>query len=364
MVVHQSLIDSDIHNGIDRQRVIQFLPEPWKTRYKTGNGAPGGLGYWNPNGVLRSDAVTSAGTRIDADPRELASAFLDPYGIEFCVLNPQSSLQFGLSPEPDFAAAVVSAINDVTIEDWLPADPRYRGSVVISPADPVQAAREIRRVGSHPGIVQVLMGSGARFPYGQRFHDPIYEAASELDLPVAIHPGSEGVGVSGPPTAVGFPSSYLEWHTNLVGSYMAHLISLLTEGTFVKFPTLKFVLVEGGFAWIPPILWRLDKNWKGLRQTVPWVERPPSEYAHEHILITTQPMEEPDKPEHLKAILGMLPAEKMLMFSSDYPHWDGDTPDFAARSFPKELRPRVMSETARELYRLPDAREIGAAADD
>lgn len=364
MSVRQPLIDTDIHNGIDRQRVLQFLPEPWKTRYKSGSGAPGGLGYWNPNGVLRSDAVTPGGTRIDADPHDLATMFLDPYGIEFGVLNPQSSLQFGLSPEPDFAAAVVSAINDVTIEDWLTADSRYRGSVVISAADPVLAAREIRRVGSHPGIVQVLMGSGARFPYGQRFYDPIYEAASEFDLAVAIHPGSEGVGVSGPPTAVGYPSSYLEWHTNLVGSYMAHLISLLTEGTFRKFPKLKFVLVEGGFAWIPPILWRLDKNWKGLRQTVPWVERLPSEYAYEHILITTQPMEEPDKPEHLKAILAMFPAEKMLMFSSDFPHWDGDTPDFAARSFPKEIRARVMSETAREVFRLPARVLATAAADD
>jgi len=363
MVVKQSLIDSDVHNGIDRQRVIHFLPEPWKTRYTSGSGAPGGLGYWNPNGVLRADAVTAAGTRIDASPHDLATEFLDTYGIEFCVLNPQSSLQFGLSPEPDFAAAVVSAINDVTIEDWLPADPRYRGSVVISASDPVEAAREIRRVGSHPGTVQVLMGSGARFSYCQRFYDPFYEAASELGLPVAIHPGSEGVGVSGPPTAVGYPSSYLEWHTNLVGSYIAHLISLLTEGTFVKFPDLRFVLVEGGFAWIPPILWRLDKNWKGLRQTVPWVERLPSEYAHDHILITTQPIEEPDKPEHLKAILDMFPAEKMLMFSTDYPHWDGDTPDFAMRSFPKDLRPRVMSETAREVYRLP-AHVSVAAADD
>jgi predicted TIM-barrel fold metal-dependent hydrolase len=43
----------------------------------------------------------------------------------------------------------------------------------------------------------------------------------------------------------------------------------------------------------------------------------------------------------------------MLMFSSDFPHWDGDTPDFAARAFPAALRGRVMSETARELYRLP-----------
>ena len=49
----------------------------------------------------------------------------------------------------------------------------------------------------------------------------------------------------------------------------------------------------------------------------------------------------------------MFDAAKMLMFSSDFPHWDGDTPDFAGRHFKGELRRRVMSETAREVYRLP-----------
>ncbi|MEJ7838780.1 MAG: amidohydrolase family protein [Thermomicrobiales bacterium] len=353
MVALQRLIDTDIHNGIDRKRLLSFLPEPWATRFATGRGAPGGLGYWNPNGVLRSDAVTPDGERIDGNPKHLGKYFLDVHNVEYGILNPQSSLQYGLSPEPDFAAAVVSALNDVLMNDWLEADPRLRASAVISPADPLLAAKEIHRVAQHPGVVQILMGSGARAPYGNRIYDPIYQAASEHNLPVAIHPGSEGVGVSGPPTAVGYPSSYLEWHTNLVGSYMSHLISLVTEGTFVKFPNLRFVLLEGGIAWLPAILWRLDKNWKGLRQTVPWLDRLPSEYVFEHIRISTQPMEEPDKPEHFKAILDMFPADKMLMFSSDYPHWDGDTPDFAARAFPRELRSRVMSETARELYRLP-----------
>ena len=182
---------------------------------------------------------------------------------------------------------------------------------------------------------------------------PSIEAACEFDLPIAIHPGNEGSGVAGPPTPAGYPTTYLEWHTNLTSNYMGHLVSLLTEGTFIKFPKLKFVLVEGGVAWMPPVLWRLDKNWKALRQSVPWFEQLPSEFAVDHILLTTQPIEEPDNPEHLKQILGMFDAAKMLLFSSDYPHWDGDTPDFAARGFSKELRPRVMSETARELYRLP-----------
>jgi predicted TIM-barrel fold metal-dependent hydrolase len=64
-------------------------------------------------------------------------------------------------------------------------------------------------------------------------------------------------------------------------------------------------------------------------------------------------MEEPDNPEHLRQILAMFDAGRMLMFSSDFPHWDGDTPDFAARNIPPALRARVMSETARALYGLP-----------
>jgi len=199
----------------------------------------------------------------------------------------------------------------------------------------------------------VLMPSGAMMPYGHRFYHPIYAAAVEHGLPIAIHPGTEGVGISASPTPAGHPGSYFEWHTGLVSNYIAHLISLVTEGVFIKFPTMKFVLIEGGVSWLPPILWRLDKNWKALRQTTPWLDRPPGEIVAEHVFLTTQPLEEPENPKHFKMILEMFDAARMLMFSTDFPHWDGDVPDFTARSFPAELRTRVMSETARELYHLP-----------
>ena len=362
MAYQNTVIDTDIHNGIDRNRMLEFLPEPWRTRYAAGSGGPGGLGYWNPNGVMRADAVMPDGSRIEESPVHLAREFFDVYNIEYGVLNPPG-MHLGLSPEPDYAAALCSATNDVIINDWLTADSRYLGSILVSQADPHLAAREIHRLGEHPGMVQVLMGSGARFPMGQRYYDPIYEAAVQYGLPVAIHPGNEGNGVAGPSTPAGYPGSYLEWHTNLASNYIAHLVSLLLEGTFVKFPTLRFLLLEGGVSWLPPILWRLDKNWKGLRQTVPWLTKRPSEYARDHILLSTQPIEEPDKPEHLRAILDMFDAEHMLMFSSDYPHWDGDTPDFTARAFPREMRARVMSENAREVFKLPPAKEPATAGE-
>ena len=349
---HYPIIDTDIHAALDANRIRDYLPEPWRTRWEAGSRGPGHLGYWNPNGVMRSDTKLEDGRRIEASPETLGEHFFDVNGIEYGILV-SGSLHMGLSPDPDYAAAVMSAQNDVLRHDWLPADPRLRASLLVSPADPHLAAEEIHRVGDESGFVQVLMPSGARMPCGQRFFHPIYEAAVAHDLPVALHPGSEGVGISGAPTAAGYPTNYFEWHTTLVGSYIAHLVSLVTEGVFQKFPTLKFVLIEGGVCWLPPLMWRFDKNWKALRQTTPWLERPPSEVISEHIRLTTQPIEEPERPEHLAQMLDMFPAEEMLMFSTDYPHWDGDTPEFVARRLPDHLLAPVMSETARKLYRLP-----------
>ncbi|MEZ4864271.1 MAG: amidohydrolase family protein [Caldilineaceae bacterium] len=349
-----TIVDTDIHPGVPAACILPRLAQPWRMRYQSGNRSSGTMGYWNPNGVNRPDAVLEDGSRIEDSPQSMATHFMDEFQLDIGILNSGSVLHLGLSPEADYAAALISAINDVIVEEWLPADPRYRASIAVYPNDPELAVREIHRLGSHPGVVQVIMPSAARMAYGQRFFHPIYAAAVEYGLPVAIHPGTEGVGISGAPTNVGYPSSYLEWHTNLVSSYIAHLVSLVTEGVFAKFPTFKFVLLEGGVAWLPPILWRLDKNWKALRMTTPWVDRPPSEIITEHIRLSTQPIEEPEQPAHLHAILEMFDAAHMLMFSTDYPHWDGDTPDFAMRTFPKALRRAIMGENARQLYRLPE----------
>jgi uncharacterized protein len=43
------------------------------------------------------------------------------------------------------------------------------------------------------------------------------------------------------------------------------LASLVIEGVFERFPLLKVVMVESGFAWVPAFAWRLDKTWKALR---------------------------------------------------------------------------------------------------
>ncbi|MCY3905491.1 MAG: amidohydrolase family protein [Caldilineaceae bacterium] len=346
------LIDTDIHPVVDSASVEARLPQPWRTRYAGGNRGPGTLGWWNPMGVDRSDVRMEDGRSVHSDPDLMVEHFFDAYEIDYGIFIPGGILHTAQSPEPDFGAAVISAVNDSIVEEWLPRSSRFRTSMGVYPHLPELAVAEIHRIGSHPQIVQVQLPSGSRIPLGQRIFHPIYDAACEHGLTIAIHPGSEGVGLSGQPNAAGYPTSYFEWHTTLVNSYIAHLTSMLCEGVFAKFPTLKFVLVEGGISWLPPILWRMDKNWKALHSTIPWLNELPSEVAARHIRLSTQPLEEPPNLDHFHAMLEMFPAEQMLMFSSDFPHWDGDAPDFAVRQFPEQMRPRIMGQTAAELYNL------------
>ena len=165
------IVDTDIHPGASRDRILDFLPEPWRTRVASGNVGPGHLGYWNPNGVSRRDAVTPNGKPIAGDPAALSQYHFDFYDLDYGILN-TGGIYLGLSPEPDFAAAYCSAVNQVFIEDWLPSDSRFRYSLIVSTADPQLAAEEIHRHGEDPGVVQVLMASGAMFGYGASLLSP------------------------------------------------------------------------------------------------------------------------------------------------------------------------------------------------
>jgi predicted TIM-barrel fold metal-dependent hydrolase len=115
-------------------------------------------------------------------------------------------------------------------------------------------------------------------------------------------------------------------------------------------------MVEGGWTWLPSLMWRLDKNWKGLRREIPWTTMPPSEYIRQHVRFTTQPVDAPPNAMHLQQIVGQLGSDELLLYSTDYPHWHADDLD---GGFPRDLSPertrKILSENARAWYRLPAA---------
>ena len=122
---------------------------------------------------------------------------------------------------------------------------------------------------------------------------------------------------------------------------------------FARLPQLRVVLVEGGFGWLPSLMWRLDKHWARLRGEVPHLTRPPSEYVREHVWVTTQPIDEPSRPQDFTAMLEQMDMDDHILFATDYPHWDFDAPDRALpQSVPPALREAIVRGNAHALYRL------------
>ncbi|MCU6791022.1 amidohydrolase [Paenibacillus sp. WQ 127069] len=349
-----NIIDADVHNAIAKPKdLLPFLPRVWHENWLASGPGYGG-GWYSPIGVMRKDSVPEGGETPGSDPAFMLKHHFEKYGIDYGILTGSGVLGISLNPNPDYGNVVASAYNDWLVETWLKASPVFKGSILINHSDPQTAAKEIDRMAKHPDMVQVIMCSGSRMLYGQRYYHPIYEAAERNGLPVAVHPGTEGRGISGAPTPSGYPTSYLEWHNILPTNYMAHVNSLVCEGVFEKFPKLKFVAIEGGIAWLPHLMWRMDKNYKALRDLVPWLKRMPSEYIREHILLTTQPIEEPTNPDHLNQVFDMIGGDHMVMFSSDYPHWDFDNPQMVLQPIRKDLRRKILVENAMNLYGLYD----------
>ena len=128
--------------------------------------------------------------------------------------------------------------------------------------------------------------------------------------------------------------------------------SLVMEGVFRRFPKLRIALVESGFVWVPSLCWRLDRLWERMRDEVPHLKRPPSEYIRQNIWYTTQPIEEPANPEHLRETIDWIGWDR-LMFSTDYPHWDYDDPTYAFKfQMTAQQREALFYGNAAQVYRL------------
>lgn len=359
------LIDCDIHphfpSGL--HSLAPYLSDEWRRKLgvvekraswssalpNAGFSIPKNDVYNILDGSIRMEAIPDNGSPPSSDAAVVGKELLDPLGIDRAILLTASVLGLGVVPNQRTAATIARATNDWLDNEWLQADERYRAAIIVTPQDPVAAAAEIRRMAGRPGVVEIMMPSDHHL-MGDPHFDPLYEAAAEAKLPVAVHPtGVEGVYTQGPQIG-GVPWHHIEFHTLLSLPHQANAVSLVAQGTFEKFPDLRIVFTEVGLAWLLEVMWRMDKNWKGLRDEVPWVKRRPSEYMRDHFRFTTQPVLEPDEPEHLHQLLEMLGAERLLMFSTDFPHWDGDDPQTVLNALPESMRDRVAAQNAIELY--------------
>jgi len=330
------VIDCDVHCAPESYDVLfPYLSDYWRQYITEAGIRLTGLAHAYPRGVVAPAPSSYQALREQvADRRSV-------------VLNCLTG--FEAHRNPYFTAAVAAAINDWLREEFLERDSRLRASLVVSTVSTDDAVSEIERVGEDRRFVQVLLPVRSDLPWGHKNNQAIFAAARSAGLQVGLHAwGRAGKA----PTPSGFATTYLEDYLGNQPIAQAQVLSFVSEGVFERLPDLRVVVIECGFAWMAPLLWRFDKDWKGVWREVPWVKRRPSEYVRDHFRFTTAPAHLPSDPEALDQLLEMMDGPGVLAYASDYPHEHGDGLPALLDRLSEEQRQGVLCGTAAELYGL------------
>jgi predicted TIM-barrel fold metal-dependent hydrolase len=360
-----ALIDTEVRVRWEQDdEIFPWLDKTWHSRWLIGRGGHTAAGLYiqpkfydpdnpDPMPTARVPGLSTVNLHAAPNVQELASQWLNPHGIQAAVISCFDAPLISTYGDRDYPTEVAHAVNQWLVHKFLNADSRLYGSITVATQKPEEAAREIRRAAEHPRMVQVVLPTGARMPYGHDYYRPIFRAAYDCGLSIAIQAGTEGLGTSNPPTPSGWPGTVAEMRVARINAFMAHLTSMITEGIFTEYPNLTVIGMQTGVAWLPPYLWRFDKNWKALRSEAPWLTLPPSEIATRHFRFTTSCNAPVEPAEEFWRLIRSIPnGLQWLIYGSNYPRWDMDSPNdsFVLNNAPAEIQSWIRSEGALSAY--------------
>jgi predicted TIM-barrel fold metal-dependent hydrolase len=249
-----------------------------------------------------------------------------------------------------------------------------------------RVAAEIRRVADLPGMVSVFMRPNPAVewrPFNDAVYDPIWQAASETGLPVALHPffspdlpgTCRGLRLARPRLADGrymddfdpergIPTEVMARHPELGPlqvftqgianpfDVMSCIAFLLAGGVCERFPDAKFIFLEANGGWLVPWLERMDHHCRKYQWEVPDLSMLPSDYMKRQCWISFDPDEAMLRITAESPLVG---ADRII-WASDYPHPDAKFPGVteelseALDGLTLEQKRQITSETAVALY--------------
>jgi uncharacterized protein len=251
---------------------------------------------------------------------ELVRRSMDAMGLDYQVLFPTPMLTLGMHPQDDIEAALAGAFNRWMVERILPEDKRIKGLIYLPFNTPEACEKLVERYASHPEIIGYTVCSTRNKPVHHNSYMRLYSMIEESGKPLAFHSGFNWNDPS-----FSQLNRFISMHALSFAHYnLIHLTNWVINGLPERFPKLKLVWVEAGLAWIPFLMQRLDHEFQMRVCEAPMLKRLPSEYMRE-MYYTSQPLERTNL-DLLEATMKAFNAETQLLFASDWPHWDFDTP--------------------------------------
>ena len=219
--------------------------------------------------------------------------------------------------------------------------------------DPEAAAAELRRAVTELGMVGMVTPQHVRDKnLDHPTFDVVWRTAEALGVAVCVHGGGQAIDQI--PIGVDRWNTRLEMHafTHPVGQMLA-VMAFTVGGILHRFPKLRVSFLEANTGWLPFWLSRLDEHWELTPEQAPVIDRKPSEY-----FLSGRCFIGADPDERGVAYVADTLGADVLLYASDYYHWDCKFPDtvkiLSARAdLSEDAKRRLFTDNPRRLYRIP-----------
>jgi predicted TIM-barrel fold metal-dependent hydrolase len=300
---------------------------------------------------MRSSEKTAPGKLRDV---ELGHRWMDALSVDYSCLFPTLMLAVGLHPDPEMEVQLCWAYNRWLTEKALPeGGGRFYSMLTLPLSDPDAALRQIETFGSRKYVTGFMITCVRSLAVHHNVHMKIYRALEGRGLALAFHsainPGEpvfKNLNRFASVHALGFP------FYNIL-----HMTNWVTNGLGERFPKLPVIWIEGGLAWVPFLMQRLDHEYMLRSSEYPLLKKKPSDYMRA-MYYASQPLEA-DNMSALACTFEMINAETQLLYASDYPHWDFDLPSriWDLPFLSEKAKHNILGGNAARLFKLPPRSE-------
>jgi predicted TIM-barrel fold metal-dependent hydrolase len=261
--------------------------------------------------------------------------WMDRVGIDHCLVNPGGWWQM-LEYLGNDRAAGARRCNDFLTEQLGDASDRLHAVAVLDLDDPTVAVAELehsRARGARAFFLYTVKGKPpAGISPGHPRWDPVWEAATRLGMVAIIHVGNTAADFDGwadigwdLPDGAGIAGLVRLANTQRIHAAQNLLSALLYGGVFARHPTLTVLLAELRVNWVPAFLETLGTQSEPsfILGDWPW-GLSGAEMLRRSVRVTPLPG---FGDARALEVLTRLP--ETLVFSSDYPHHEGNADPIA-----------------------------------
>ena len=269
---------------------------------------------------------------------------MDVEGIDIQVLYGTGTLAMTGVRERELSVALHRAYNDWLAEFCRHNPERLKGVAALPMIEPAAAARELERAVTELGFVGGMAHTMIfNHHVGEPCYDELYACAQQYDVPIGFHAGGHEIERF---------DTFLAQHTiGHTHEQMCSAVFIIYAGILDKFPRLNVAFLEGMCGWVPMLAERMDEEYEKRPHDAPLLTKLPSEHFKSGRVFIGIESEEWMIP----TVIRFLGTDETLVYSSDYPHWDGSFPnstrELVERTDLTDANKRnIFGENARRLY--------------